>query len=155
MQDTSYRSRLLALTIVTSSPIVAMFLFGSVVYYLHTYEHFSRNAELIRVFMWIVPTALTACLGISFIVFRAAIGRIAKSTSLEEKFSKYQNAVILRMALIETPGLLGCVAALTTGYLYFLGAAFIVTVIFLFLRPSVFTIASDLALSKEETELLK
>ena len=68
---------------------------------------------------------------------------------------KYQTAVLIRSACFEMPGLVAAVSALITGDNSFLLFTAIVIVLFLLVRPSVYTITSDLNLSQGERNLLE
>lgn len=154
MDPLSYRSKLSTLTILASAPIIVLLLFAGVVAYLHQSGSFPRHEDPTSLFMWIVPATLALSFVLSEVVFKTSIKKISPDTPLKEKFNKYQNAIILRMAVIEIPGLLGCVAALVTGSLYFLTAPLAVAVILYVSRPSVFRMTADLALNREEQRML-
>lgn len=154
MDPHSYRSKLVTLSILSSAPIMVLIVFSGVVAYLHHAGGFPRHEEQTSLFMWIVPATLALSFVLSGILFKEAIRKIRPETPLKEKFNKYQNAVILRMALTEIPGLLGCVAALITGDFYFLIAPLAVVVILYLSRPSVFRITADLALNREEQRMM-
>jgi membrane protein implicated in regulation of membrane protease activity len=68
---------------------------------------------------------------------------------------KYQTAILIRSGCFEMPGLFGAVAALITGDISFLLFTAIVIVLFLLLRPSIYTITTDMNLTQRERTLLE
>jgi hypothetical protein len=97
-----------------------------------------------------VPIAVIVFYAASHFVYQAQIQQIRKTDGLKNKLSKYQGALLVRIAPIEAAGLFGAVATLLTGEVYFLAAPALSAILFILLRPTVFSVVQDLALTQEE-----
>lgn len=154
MNPTS-KSTLSALNIIYFSFIMTMTLFGAVVFFINTSGEVAADAELSLILRYVLTGLLPIGLGAGYFIFRQLIGVITSNHSLREKLMKYQTAVLIRSACFEMPGLVGAVAAFITGDNSFLLFTAIVVVLFLIVRPSVYTISSDLNLSQTERAILE
>jgi hypothetical protein len=149
------KSTLSALNLIYSSLISMMIMFGAIVFFLNMSEGISTNPELASSLRYVLFLLLPVGLGAGYFIFKQWMSTINPSLPLREKLMKYQTAVIIRSACFEMPGLVGAVAALITGDNSFLLFTAIVIVLFLLLRPTVFTITSDLSLSQGERVILE
>ncbi len=154
MNPTS-NSVLSALNIIYLSLMMMMIMFGAVVFFLNTSGGIGHDAELTLLLRYVLCGLLPIGLGAGYFIFKQFINSINPSISLREKLMKYQTAVLIRSACFEMPGLVGAVAALITGDNSFLLFTAIVIVLFLILRPSAYTITSDLNLTQDERALLE
>jgi hypothetical protein len=154
MNPTS-KSALSALNIIYFSLIMMMIIFSAVVFFLNTSGGISNDAELTLLLRYVLCGLLPIGLGAGYFIFKQFINSISPSISLREKLMKYQTAVLIRSACFEMPGLVGAVAALITGDNSFLLFTAIVIVLFLILRPSAYTITSDLNLTQDERTRLE
>jgi hypothetical protein len=154
MNPTS-KSTLSALNIIYFSLIMMMTLFGAVVFFINASGGVASHAELSLILRYVLTGLLPIGLGAGYFIFRQLIGVITPSHTLREKLMKYQTAVLIRSACFEMPGLVGAVAALITGDNSFLLFTAIVVVLFLIVRPSAYTISSDLNLSQSERAILE
>jgi len=98
-----------------------------------------------------LPTGL----GAGYYLFKQWMQAINPSLSLREKLMKYQTALLIRSGCFEMPGLFAAVAALMTGDNSFLLFTAIVITLFFILRPTIYTICIDLALSRKDRILLE
>jgi hypothetical protein len=87
-------------------------------------------------------------------VFKQQLSGIDSESTLRQKLTRFQTAILIRSALIEVPGLLGAVFALITGDLTFLFFTGMVVALFVYWRPTVDTISADLQLSEQERMVL-
>jgi hypothetical protein len=94
-------------------------------------------------------------IGMGYFIFKQTLAPINASMTLKEKLFKYQTALLIRSACFELPGLMGSVAALITGDNSFLLFTAIVVVLFLMVRPTLYTLTSDLNLSASERSILE
>ena len=151
----SIKGQLFALRIVSLAPILIMMLFSLVTALLVITQQTKADEHLVEPFQYAVPLVMIACLAAGHFYFRSAIKNVASHLTLREKILKYQQISLIRVALIEIPGLLGAVAAFLTGYLSFLAAPLLMVVVYILLRPTVFTICGDLSLSGAEKAQLE
>ena len=149
------KSQLSALRIISFAPIVVMVLFSGVTAFLVTTQETNTNEHLVEPFQYAVPLVMIVSLAVGHFYFKSAVGKIGSVMTLREKVIKYQQISLIRIALIEIPGLLGAIAAFLTGYLSFLAAPLLMVVVYILLRPTAFTIASDLSLSGDEKAQLE
>lgn len=154
MNPTS-KSTLSALNLIYYSLIMMMTLLGAVVVFLNASEGITPNGELTQTLRYALIGLLPLGLGAGYFIFKQFIKSVNPSLSLHEKLMKYQTAVIIRSACFEMPGLVGAVAALITGDNSFLLFTAMVIVFFFILRPSVYTITSDLNLTQVERAILE
>lgn len=154
MNPTS-RSALSGLNIIYFSLMMMMTMFGAVVFFLNASGGIASDRGLTLILRYVLCGLLPIGLGAGYFIFKQFINSISPSLSLREKLMKYQTAVLIRSACFEMPGLVGAVAALVTGDNSFLLFTAIVIVLFLILRPSAYTITSDLNLTQGERALLE
>jgi hypothetical protein len=110
---------------------------------------------LTHIFYYLVPIATVVFLAMGHFIFKTLLSKIDATMTLRQKLPKYQNALLIRSALLELPGLLGAVAAMLTGEMYFLVATLLILIIFVMLRPTLYSIVEDLGLSGEEKALVE
>jgi hypothetical protein len=103
----------------------------------------------------VVPVAMIISLATAYMVFRLLVGRIKSSDALRQKMPVYARAILIRSALLEIPGFLAAIAAYLSNKFYFLGASVLIFVLFLILKPTRYSIATDLSLSAKEKALLE
>jgi hypothetical protein len=149
------KSTLSALNVIYFSLIMMMTLFGAFVFFINVSGGAASNPELTLLLRYVLFGVLPIGLGAGYFIFKQLMQAIPPSHSLREKLMKYQNAVLIRSACFEMPGLVGAVAAFITGDNSFLLFTAIVIVLFLLLRPSVYTITSDLNLTQGERVTLE
>jgi hypothetical protein len=154
---TTSKSFLTALNLIYFSLVFVMATFGLVVLYLNFSGGVSAEVddEFTTMLRYILLAALPIGLGAGYFLFKQLIGSPDSSTTLREKLFKYQNALLIRSAFFEIPGLLGAVCALITmdnSFLLFTGIAI---VMFFLFRPTVYSITADLNLSQADRLILE
>jgi hypothetical protein len=154
MNPTS-KSVLTALNMIYFSLITMMGLFALVVLYITASGEITPDPELTLIFRYVLFALLPIGLGAGYYIFKQWMQAITPTLSLREKLVKYQTAILIRSGCFEMPGLFGAVAALITGDISFLLFTAIVIVLFLLLRPSIYTITTDMNLTQRERTLLE
>jgi hypothetical protein len=147
---------LTALNLIYLSLISVMASFGLIVLYLNYSGSLTAQADppLALLLRYVLFALLPLGIGAGYFSFKQTLA-INSTMSLKEKLFKYQNALLIRSACFELPGLMGSVAALITGDNSFLLFTAIVVVLFLLVRPTMYTITSDLNLSASERKTLE
>ncbi len=153
--NTTSKSVLTAMNLIYFSLIMVMTMFGAIVFFLNASGGLTPDPDLSNTFRYLLFALLPIGLGAGYFIFKQWMKAINPSLSLREKLMKYQTAVLIRSGCFEMPGLVGAVAALITGDLSFLLFTAIVLVLFLILRPSIYTITTDLNLSQNERSILE
>jgi hypothetical protein len=132
----------------------AVFFFALVAWFLLSQE--PEPVANDRMWMVVVPIIMIISLSGAYFIYRLLLNKIDKSLPLKQKMPKYAQALIVRSALLELPGLFAGIAAYMSGQLMHLAGAMIIFMIFMLLRPTRDNIAQDLQLSpKERAELDK
>ena len=132
-----------------------MTLFGAVVFFLTTSGDITQDPELALILRYVLFVLLPVGVGAGYFIFKQWMNTISPALSLREKLMKYQTAVLIRSGCFEMPGLFGAVATLITGDLSFLLFTAIVIILFLLLRPTLYTITTDMNLSQKERAILE
>jgi hypothetical protein len=131
--------------------------FGLIVLYLNYTGSLVTEADpdLALLLRYVLFALLPIGIGMGYFIFKQTLAPINASMTLKEKLFKYQTALLIRSACFELPGLMGSVAALITGDNSFLLFTAIVVVLFLLVRPTLYTLTSDLNLSASERSILE
>jgi hypothetical protein len=87
-------------------------------------------------------------------LYQYRLSKIDKTLDLRTKMPKYLGALLLRSACLELPGLYASVVFFLSGNYYLLLIPIFSGVAFFLLRPTVDTIADDMALSPKEKSQL-
>lgn len=153
--NTTSKSVLTALNMIYFSLITMMVLFAVVVLYLTTFGSIAADPSLTLIFRYVLFGLLPIGLGAGYFIFKQWMQTIRPELSLREKLMKYQTAVLIRSGCFEMPGMFGAVATLITGDLSFLLFTAIVNVLFLLLRPSIYTMTTDMNLTQQERSIIE
>lgn len=151
------KSVLTTLNLIYFSLVSVMASFGLIVLYLNYAGSLVTEADpgLTLLLRYVLFALLPIGIGMGYFIFKQSLAPINASMSLKEKLFKYQNSLLIRSACFELPGLMGSVAALITGDNSFLLFTAIVVVLFLLVRPTLYTLTSDLNLSASERSILE
>jgi hypothetical protein len=103
---------------------------------------------VLAVFMAVTTTA-------SVMMFRILVKKAQEQTNLNDKLSKYVAASLVRLALIESPGLLAAVMILITGNLQAYVGTVLTLMLFIVNRPRVTMMAEELILTAEEKSIVE
>jgi hypothetical protein len=151
----SSKNYLLTLNLISFAQMLTLVVFSGVVLFLKNTDQITLDEGLAHLFLYIVPLFVIASLAAAYFIFDMMLGKVNSALPLKQKLIRYQVAYIIRTAVLEVSGLLGAVAALITGEIYFLSAPLLIILIFFLLRPSAHHIAADLKLSIAERDLLQ
>ena len=95
-------------------------------------------------FVFIVPVlALGGFFG-GYLVFKKHKYLLREKDTLQEKLAGYQSSLITRFAMIQLPSLLSVIAYILSGNVFFLFVTGIMSVYFIFLRPTREKVENDL-----------
>lgn len=134
------------ITIIYFAMLIGMLLFGGVVLLLTSpWEMGMPPSD--EVFLYIVPifTFLGVLLG--RVIFKLKMDKLKNEESLKQKLLGLQTAVIIKFALVEAPYLLGVVATLLTGNIFYLMISGTLVMYFITLKPTREKVKRDLNLS--------
>ena len=97
-------------------------------------------------YVYVVP--LLAIIGFfgGYVLFKKQLKMIRYKSPMSDKLSAYQNALIIRFALLEIPSLFAIAAYMITGNLFYLAVSGFLMIYFIFLRPTTEKIDTDLQL---------
>ena len=143
------------LNMIYFSLITMMGLFALVVLYITASGDITPDPDMTLLLRYVLFALLPIGLGAGYFIFKQWMQAIKPTLSLREKLMKYQTAVLIRSGCFEMPGLFGAVAAMITGDISFLLFTAIVIVLFLLLRPTIYTITMDMSLSQKERNILE
>ena len=143
------------LNIIYFAQVMMLVAFSMVALYMYASGQLAEKTDEDNIFLYAVPVLTIVFLAAGYFIFNILISKIDSSLKLTEKLTRYQVAVIVRSALMESAGLLAAVATIITGKIFFLGATMLVLVLFLLLRPTPYGITEDLKLSSEEKNELQ
>jgi len=151
------KSVLTALNLIYFSLVSVMASFSLIVLYLNYSGGLAAEADpdfdlLLR---YVLFALLPLGIGMGYFIFKQILTPLNAAMTLKDKLFRYQNALLVRSACFELPGLMGSVAALITGDNSFLLFTAIVIVLFLLIRPTIYTLTSDLNLSANERSTLE
>lgn len=154
---TTTKSVLTALNLIYFSLVSVMASFGLIVLYLNYSGGLTAEADLdfTLLLRYVLFALLPLGIGMGYFIFKQILAQLNATMTLKDKLFKYQNALLIRSACFELPGLMGSVAALITGDNSFLLFTGIVVVLFLLVRPTLYTLTSDLNLSAGERKILE
>src|SRR5687767_947693 len=123
----SYR---FTMTIIYTAQAVVLLFLSIAVLFLNATDGLHPVEGMIELFYYLVPVATVAFLSIAYFIFKTLVSKIDNAWPLRQKLPKYQSAILIRSAMLEVPGLLGAVAAMLTGEMYFLVAPLLMLIIF-------------------------
>jgi len=153
--NTTSKSVLTALNMIYFSLVTVMMMFSAVVLYITSSGSVEGDPSLTLIFRYVLFGLLPMGLGAGYFIFKQWMQAIRPELSLREKLMKYQTALLIRSGCFEMPGMFGAVATLITGDLSFLLFTAIVIVLFLLLRPSIYTMTTDMNLTQQERSILE
>lgn len=124
--------------------LVGLIIFALISLAIHNYGGGFANAELRTIGFIVVPFFVLVGIVFSRIFSNRLMGKAILEQDIEEKFNKYRSALIVRLAMLETPGIIAISMFLLTGERFFLGFLGILLFYFVTLFPSEPKIMSEL-----------
>ena len=101
-------------------------------------------------YVYVVPVLAMAGLFGGYVLFKKQLKAIRYKSPMSEKLAAYQNALIIRFALLEIPSLFAIAAYMVIGNLFFLAVSGFLMIYFIFLRPTTEKIDTDLQLDLDD-----
>jgi H+/Cl- antiporter ClcA len=145
------------LTLLHAAMVTGLTLFSGIVW---VQLHFNFNTHSERsllsipsntddIFYYVAFALVGASIVAAFFLFRTRVAQIREKPTLFAILSDYRNAVLLRNALLEGPGLFSVIASLVTGDERLLAMSGLVILMFLVWWPMRTKIIEDLRLEGE------
>lgn len=134
-----------------------LFVFSAVVFFLLSNQIISpENSGSMEIFRTLVPVAIVLGIGTSYMIGNKLLLKAQKEKGLKNKMASFQSLSIIKLALLEAPGLLAVIAAFLTGEIQFLFIALALVIVMVIGIPSKEKLATRLKLTPSETnELMK
>lgn len=153
---TTPQSMLRAMNLIYFALVAMMSAFALVVFFLNTtgiirQEGPDYTLELRYLLFVVTPLGLFA----GYFLFKRLLLTVPTTATVNQKLLKYQQALLIRSACFEFPGLVAGVAAILSKDNSFLLFTAMVVVLFLLFRPSIATITIDLNLTQNERSQLE
>ena len=139
-----------SLAIVFFAMLVGLILFVLTSLAVHKYGDTMANAKLRTIGFAAVPFLVLAGIVSSRFFSNRLVVKARMEENMEEKFNKYRTASIVRIGLLETPGIFAIIAFLMTGERFFLGFLGILLFYFVTLFPSEPKVISELNPEEED-----
>jgi hypothetical protein len=154
MNPTS-KSMLSVLNMIYFSQMMMIVVFSAVVFYLNALGNSSPDPALATIMRYLLCALLPIGIGTGYFIFKQLMNTIPATYTLREKIGKYQTAVLIRTACFELPALLGAASVMMTGDISFLLFTAIILVLMVMLRPSIYTLTTDMNLTPSERAMLE
>ncbi len=154
--STTPQSMLRVLNLIYFAMVAMMTAFALVVFFLNTtgvirQEGPDYSLQLRYLLFVVTPLGLFT----GYFLFKRLLSTVPAPATLSQKLLKYQQALLIRSACFEFPGLVAGVAAFLSKDNSFLLFTALVAVLFLLFRPSIATITIDLSLTQNERSQLE
>ncbi|MGR3809155.1 hypothetical protein [Jiulongibacter sp. NS-SX5] len=132
-----------------------LFVFSAVTFFLLSNGLYTPSGEGMETFQNVVPIIIVLGIGASYFVTKKMLPSALKEKGLKNKMRSFQKISIIKLALLEAPGLLAVVAALLTGEIQFLFIALAIVIVMIIGIPTREKLADMLKLSPgEKNELM-
>jgi hypothetical protein len=143
------------LTLVYAPLVLMQVAFGGVMYYLVSTGQFTTDPTMTDTFKLVALLVVSLGVLASAFVSKAQFKAIKQKTALPEKMKAYRTALIIKWALLETPGMFCIVCFLLTGSSVILGLAGPTLIMLIIYRPTASGACMDLELSPAEKTLVE
>jgi hypothetical protein len=130
--------------------LIGQTLFAVIIFATNKNSIFFDVNNMQNVLFYLVPVFAISAVFFSIIIYKRILSQISDGNLLIEKMKSYQVASIRRFAFLEGASLFGIAVFSNTGNLFYLAISACLMVYFIFLRPTVNTIETDMQLSYEE-----
>ena len=140
-------------TFVKTISIIHFALLGGIIMF-GAFVYFQNNNWILNIentediFLMVVPLTILAGVLMGSIIYRKKVNSLKDRQSLKEKLTGFQEALILKYALIEGPAFLSIVAAMLTGNSLYLIISGVLVLYMLSLKPTQRKIEQGLELSR-------
>lgn len=141
-----------SIQIIFAALLLGQLIFAGVVYFLIQSGEFPPQAENGKLFANLILVVLAASVGAAWLLNQFLGSRAIQEGDLRLKLGRYQQRVLLRLALIEGGNLMGIILTLLTGNVQNLAYMVLGLAMFLLFRPNIGELARDYGLSTQEEE---
>ncbi|MEI6090431.1 MAG: hypothetical protein WCR42_08270 [bacterium] len=144
------------LSLIHLALVSGLALFGIFAYYLVSMGLFAGpSMDLYKTFGIMVIIVVIAGFGVSMYMTKTRMESTKVKTDLKTKLGDYQATTIIKLALLEGPGLFAIVAYMLTANYIVLAIAGLIIVYFFFNIPSQARVIKDLELNSSEIALME
>jgi hypothetical protein len=148
------QSFLMMLLILFGGMLMSQISMVGIFVYLALSGEFHEEQSALQTMLYVVPIVATLSFGLSLVLPSRWIATAADKPTLSEKLRGFQTATIVKMAMLEMPAVLGCVAFSMTGEFYFLAVNVVSVGLFATVFPSKNKLIESLRLDSSETALI-
>jgi hypothetical protein len=132
-----------------------LFTFSAIVFFLLSKQIITPGQTgSMEIFKTMVPVAIVLGIGASYMIGNKLLLKAQQQKGFGLKMAKYQSLLIIKLALLEAPGLLAVIAALLTGEIQFLFIALALVIVMIIGIPSREKLAFQLKMTPSETDKL-
>lgn len=142
-----------SMSVVFFGLLLGMLMMGGIIYSMNPGENL--DFDITNPFLAVMIIISIAGVFGSNLLYTFFINKIKEEDSLADKTTKIQQAVIVRLALVEGPALVGIVLYLIEANLIFLIFSALLILYFLTLKPSKDKLADDMKLTGPEKRELQ
>jgi hypothetical protein len=144
------------LSIIHLALMVGLVLFGLVVsFFIADFQHPDNTSELARIIVYLVPGLCIAGLVASNMVSKNRVYQLKANSDLSAKLMGFREAMIIRFALLEGPGLFVLATIFITNDINYLIYAGVMVVLMLVKRPTMRSLIAELELDQKEIAFLE
>lgn len=137
-----------SLSVIFFGLLLGMLIMGGIIYSMNPSENF--DFDINNPFLIVMLILMIAGVFGSNVLYGFFVNKIKEGDSLENKTAKIQQAIIVRLALVEGPALAGIILYLKEANLVFLMFSALLIIYFLTLRPSKDKLLEDMKLTGPE-----
>jgi hypothetical protein len=143
------------LTLIYAPLLIVQVAFGGIAYYLVSTGQFPTDPSMTGTLKLVALLVVSFGVLASAFVSKAQFKAIKQKTSLPDKMKAYRPALLIKWALLETPGMFCIVCFLLTGSFVILGLAGPSVIMLIIYRPTASGAGMDLELSPAEKTLVE
>jgi hypothetical protein len=143
------------LALIYAPLLLIQVVFGAVCYYLVSTRQFPTDPSMTETLKLVALLVIAFGVLASSFLSKAQFKAIKQKTSLPDKMKAYRPALLMKWALLETPGMFCIICFLLTGSFVILGLAGPSLIMLIMYRPTAAGAGMDLELSPAEKNLLE
>ena len=154
MNTSEIKNHLNVTNMIYYSLLTGLIIFFVVVIFLTRIKTREANAELDKIFIFLVPLFGLAMMFISRMIYNQQISKSDSKADILQKIIFYRTAKIISWAMIEGACFLSLVATMITlNYLYLVVFIFLIG-FFILMRPSKESFIKEMKLNSEESDMI-
>jgi len=144
------------LSIIHLALIVGLVLFGLVVsFFIADFQHPDYTSELARIVVYLVPGLCIVGMIAGNIISKSKFKLLKEESDINIKLTGYREALIIRNALLEGPGLFALVTIFITNDMNYLIYAGVMVLLMLAKKPTMRSLIAELELDQQEVAMLE